>query len=185
MSFHMPLPYGPAPSPDKPMAKAHPSFQGVQSLVISSGWRWGVENTDENRAGNNTIQANCSRPSSNYFVSEQSIIWLLDILFGFLFLWRFERHISDSEKGEGAVAAEGEWDHDAGCPGGGDAGMRWSLRNTHHVGEKRRDLHRSTIKNLLVYSCKKEIITLTITLIINKKCDHSKTCSSSFSEHSL
>lgn len=47
----MPLPYGPAPSPDKPIAKAHPSFQGVHSLVISSGWRWGDGEADEKRAG--------------------------------------------------------------------------------------------------------------------------------------
>lgn len=51
MSFHMPPPYGPAPSPDKPVAKAHPSFQGARSLVISSGWRWGEGNTEEDRVG--------------------------------------------------------------------------------------------------------------------------------------
>lgn len=51
MSFHMPLPYGPAPSPDKPVAKAHPSFQGVHSLVISSGWRWRKQGIQEIEPG--------------------------------------------------------------------------------------------------------------------------------------
>lgn len=35
----------------------------------------------------------------------------------------------------------GEWDHDAGCPGGGDTGMRWSCRtmkyDTAQCGKKR------------------------------------------------
>lgn len=51
MSFHMPLPYGPAPSPDKPVAKAHPSFQGVHSLVISSGGRWRTQGTQKTEPG--------------------------------------------------------------------------------------------------------------------------------------
>ena len=34
MSSHMPLPYGPEPTADKPSAKAHPSSQGARSLVI-------------------------------------------------------------------------------------------------------------------------------------------------------
>lgn len=142
MSFHMPLPYGPAPSPDKPMAKAHPSFWGVHSLVISSGWRWGAGNTDENRAGNNRIQANCPRPSENNFVSERSVTWLLDIWFWLFFICWFEWQNSESEEGDGGVAlqlppltalnAEGEWDCDASCPGGGDTGMQSSCSSKEH-----------------------------------------------------
>lgn len=137
MSFHMPLPYGPAPSPDKPMAKAHPSFQGVHSLVISSGWHWGVGNTDRNGAVDSRIQANCPSPSSNCFRTERRIIWLLAILFCFfcVFLWWFEWQILESQVS--ILNPECEGNHNASCPGGGDTGMQkhystlWWRKNTH------------------------------------------------------
>lgn len=62
----MPPPYGPAPFPDKPVAKAHPSFQGVHSLVISSGNVENKENRNENQAGNQQNSDKFSRFSSNH-----------------------------------------------------------------------------------------------------------------------
>lgn len=173
MGFHMPLPYGPAPSPDKPMAKAHPSFGGVHSLVISSGWRWGVESSDENWGGNNRIQSNCPGSSHN-----RSIIWLLDI-----FIWEFffsstSGDLNDrfqnprSEMEMWSLAAwemlRGEWDHNASCPGGGDTGMQSSrspLRNTTpHDGGKRRPGRMWCTPQVEKTFTEKEIILIIITV---------------------
>lgn len=131
MSFHMPLPYGPAPSPDKPVAKAHPSFQGVHSLVISSAWRWGTQGTQKKRepGWESTEFRQITRvlfeilhhsavgcpPPSPCFLLNAIVITYFTIC---------------ELKSSFVSSAEGEWDHNTSCPGGGDAGMQ-SSRRTH------------------------------------------------------
>lgn len=135
----MPPPYGPAPSPDKPVAKAHPSFQGARSLVISSGWRWGEGNTEEDRVGEfSKIRANgpgslleLLRPlawGQNFILSLLLSFFKLESDYIFYAAWMQMWHFAALS----SISAEGEGDHNASCPGGGDTGMRSSRSTGKH-----------------------------------------------------
>lgn len=53
-----------------------------------------------------------------------------------------------------SLSAEGEWDHNASCPGGGDTGMQWSwITEEHYTAlwwreEQRHGLHLSNLKDI-------------------------------------
>lgn len=123
MSFHMPLPYGPAPSPDKPVAKAHPSFQGVHSLVISSGWRWRKQGTQKKEPG---WQPTEFRQIIHvlFWSSHHFAVWYFPTFFCNMIVMTYftNREVKYSFD----FSAEGEWNHNTSCPGGGDTGMQSS-----------------------------------------------------------
>lgn len=130
MSFHMPLPYGPAPSPDKPVAKAHPSFQGVHSLVISSGWRWRKQGIQEIEPGWETTEfrqiINVLFEPSCHSAVWYSPLFSCNIIVITYFNVKWKYSLKCDVKHSFSFSAEGEWKHNTSCPGGGDTGMQSS-----------------------------------------------------------